>query len=838
MKNYTNFSIKKLISQHQEVHNIEENEKYTDHLFPPDDSSIFSTNIMYKNRNPQALQSFFPIEETFLISQFSCLPKDQKYTWERLSDLNIEYNMLKNPGSEGLFNDIIPGEIGNCYFTSALKFLSEVPKRIFDIIPDIINKNGYFEVSCYINGQQCKIIVDDYFPRLNDNFTFCRLNPKTLNIWPLVLEKVWAKVNRSYEDTIFGCIGDAFEFLTPCPIKKYYHDIQYDNLFTKISKAIDEGFIVCCDIHSTNDNVLLRKLGVISNHAYNILGHGEIRDSKGKCYNLLKIYNPFHITTWIGNWSPDSAMWTSEYKKHLNYDPDIEKNVYWLEMADYLKFYTTTYICYLFDNYYYTSKKINIGGINDIFTCAKITINSESGHNSQRNLTENLKKTNAKKLKRPSVTSTNSFIIVNFKSKRIQMNYKNKENYDYLFVNISIFQKEGDKLRYIDSVCGKEERMFIPLPDIHSGEYVVAINFPCLNKNKFSISNTFSINPNRPNNITVGLYSKIEEQYVSITEYSQEKFDRVILRSLIEKSKKNAHLYYFDKEKENDTSRSINFENERGSFGYLVLENRSEGCLYESVNFCEFVNVNLISFIIQSKKNKPNNHVNAIGEGIIEAEDNLIEDVNTRRFIEQLSHPQYTNITDESKVSSITIPKGNEPLSQDNPYEILLKVSSNSTCVLIFEKCDEYSAIDIHSQIAFRYPLYVILKETKTNSAKTRLNYKGRPIEIYECIIEHSSGVLFYYKNKTKDMSVKINIVFKEMNNLKFGMLSDEIGKSKAEITDKTDKKETTLTIDAGENKFVEMRAKNIFECFTYSFEMNYFICYSKAKHCFKSLEQ
>ena len=278
MKNYTNFSIKKLISQSQEVHNIEENEKYTDYLFPPDDSSIFSTNIMYKNRNPQALQSFFPIEETFLISQFSCLPKDQKYTWERLSDLNIEYNMLKNPGSEGLFNDIIPGEIGNCYFTSALKFLSEVPKRIFDIIPDIINKNGYFEVSCYINGQQCKIIVDDYFPRLNDNFTFCRLNPKTLNIWPLVLEKVWAKVNRSYEDTIFGCIGDAFEFLTPCPIKKYYHDIQYDNLFTKISKAIDEGFIVCCDIHSTNDNVLLRKLGVISNHAYNILGHGEIRD--------------------------------------------------------------------------------------------------------------------------------------------------------------------------------------------------------------------------------------------------------------------------------------------------------------------------------------------------------------------------------------------------------------------------------------------------------------------------------------------------------------------------------------------------------------------------------
>ena len=72
-------------------------------------------------------------------------------------------------------------------------------------------------------------------------------------------------------------------------------------------------------------------------------------------------------------------------------------------------------------------------------------------------------------------------------------------------------------------------------------------------------------------------------------------------------------------------------------------------------------------------------------------------------------------------MSSITIPKPGTKINQENPYEILLKISSNSTCILIFEKCDEYSAIDVHSQIAFRYPLYVILKETKTNSTKTRL---------------------------------------------------------------------------------------------------------------------
>ena len=164
-------------------------------------------------------------------------------------------------------------------------------------------------------------------------------------------------------------------------------------------------------------------------------------------------------------------------------------------------------------------------------------------------------------------------------------------------------------------------------------------------------------------------------------------------------------------------------------------------------------------------------------------------------------------------------------------FSILFKFSSNSTCILIFEKCDEYSAIDVHSQIAFRYPLYVILKETKTNSTKTRLKYNDKAVEIYECIIEHSSGVLFYYKNKTRDMNVKINVVLKEMQNLKLGITSDDLGKRYNEINNgKVEKKEVTLSIEPGINKFIELKAKNIFESFSYSFEMNYFISYSKAK--------
>ena len=832
-----NSSLKALINQYKEFQN-EEKKIFKDNLFPPDNSSIFSINPLYKNRNPKTPQSFFPIEETFLISQFSCLPKDKKFSWSKLSNLNLEYNIIKNNGLLSLSEDIIPGEIGNCYFTSAIKFLSEVPSRISNIIKQKEkNENQFFEGNVYIHGIETKIIIDDYFPYdiENNKFNFCQINERTKNIWPMILEKIWAKINSSYEDTISGCISDAFEFLTPCPIKKYYHDIQYDNLFTKISKAIDEKYIICCDITSSNDNILLRKLGVISNHAYKILAHGTIRNSKGKTYNLLKIYNPFHTTTWTGNWSPYSSIWTNEYMKHLKYNPDKEKNVYWIEMSDYLKFYTTTYICFYQDDCNYISKKIPIGGINNIFTCAIINIKDSSIPvnqiivNNQSNVST---ESNNSKNGKGNINSKISYFIVNLKNKRFMNNYKKKEDYENLFVNVTLVKKENDNFKYIDSVCGREERIFIPVNDISEGEYIISINFPYLNNNIYEIGKQFTINPSRPNSITIGFYSYLDLNNVSIEEYSSDKFDKIIIKNIYEKAKLNSHLYYFDKEKENETLRSINFENEKGAFGYLVLDNKSDASLFESINLCEYENVNLISFVLTpNKKSKDKNSEN---KNLIETQDNLIDDINTRKFIEILSQNKFINQFEETKITPINYPNNKISLSQENPFEILLQIGSKNTCILIFEKCDEYAAIDIRSQITFRYPLYVILKETKTNSSKSRLKYNNNDIEIYECIIEHSSGVVFYYKNKTRDMSVRIIINFKEMKNLKFGFISDMLFGKNENINEKSN--EISLCVDPNENKFIEMRSINIFESFNYNFSMNYFIFYSKSKKLFQGM--
>ena len=825
-------SIKKLINQYKIVKNIKPGILFNDIYFPPSDKSIYSTNPVYQQKTIQKPQSFFPIEEEFSKSQFISLPKNIKYSWRSVSQYIKDYNIIKNINVSLSIDDIIQGDIGNCYFFSALKFLAEEPERIISLFNFPQNKNykqNFFEVYIYINGYRSRIIIDDSFPSIQNtenDFAFARYNKKTNNIWPMILEKIWAKINSTYEDTINGNISDVFLFLTPSPIKLYHHDIKYNNLFEKISIAIDNNFIVCTDMNSKNENILLQKLGVFSNHAYRIIGYGTLLDSNGNKYNLLKIYNKYKITSWMGNWSPYSSKWTPEFKKHLNYDPNKEKNVYYMDINDYLKYYSTTYILCWHKQYSYYSKKINISGINEPFTCCKICF-------------KKVNITNASNL------NNITYFIVNTKNKRIQQNFKKKTNFESIFKNIYLYKIENkEKWLLIDSICGREERISLQINNelIKEGdEFLILISFPYLEKeNKYQIKKNFSINPNRPNNICVGVYTNIchinnnidsnneivnnindNDNTIVIEPFpNNDNFQKNLIKSIYEKSKFNPHLYYFDKEKENETYRSINFENEKGSYGYLILENRSKGILYEKLTLNEYENVNILYFIKPINKKKDANIIN----------EDLIEDKNKREIIKLLVDGKYTNTYDETKINILNNPQKNNIIqNENNPFELLLKVGAKTILILIFEKCDEYSIINIKSQIIFKYPLYMIISENKYNSIIiNRLEYKNKKDEIYEKIIEHSSGVIFYYRNEEDKLNAKINIIFKEINNLGLELTSDQLNK-KNDINIQKDNNNIILielNISSSTNVFFAMKTKNIFENFSYSFEMKYSIFY------------
>ena len=827
-------SFKKLINQYKEINNSISGIEFNDIYFLPSDKSIFSINPIFKNRKIIKPQICLQLDPEFSKSQYISIPKDIKYIWQPISNYITDFNIIKTENNIlNISDDVIQGNIGSSYFISALKFLSEDKERINSLF-DINNTNNtnkkYFEVFIYINGYKSKIIIDNKFPFISNKenkkeLAFCKINNKSNNIWPLILEKIWAKINSSYEDIIEGDVSDIFKCFTPCPIKIYHHDIKYNNLYEKIKNAIDNNFIVCTDINSKKENQLLKKLGVISNHAYKIIGYGTLIDSEGNIYNLLKIYNEYEITSWIGDWGPGSAKWNNEFKRYLNYDPDKEINTFYININDYLKFYSTTYILCWHKEYNYFYEKISITGINEPFTCCKIKFNKvKIDENNNKNIT---------------------YFIINTKNKRFQRNFKNKKDFENIFKNISLYKKvENENLILIDSICGKEERMSIPIINelIKEGdEFLLFISFPYLDKKekKIQLKKNFSINPKRPNNICIGIYTNIIENNnnINIEPISDTiNCEKYLIKSIYEKSKFNSHLYYFDKEKERDSSRSINFENEKGAYGYLVLENRSNGILFEKLTFFNYDNINILYFINPFKpfnnkqKNIANNNMNINNINNTEINTDLIMDKNTRKMINCLIKEKYTNYFDET-ILNITSQNNKEK----SPFDLLIKLGSKSILILIFEKCDDYTSINIKSQINFCYPLYLIISEKKYNtSIINRLEYKDKKIEIYENIIEHNCGLILFYINKENELNADINIIFKDIKNLDLDFTSDKL-----ELNDANENKSVKIMKDNNNimnginiklkpltNVFFALKAKNIFENFSYSFENKYTIYY------------
>lgn len=65
-----------------------------------------------------------------------------------------------------------------------------------------MNSAGCYAVSIYVNGEERKIVIDDNFPydTNTDRWAFARpsKNDGIIEIWPLILEKAWAKIFGSY----------------------------------------------------------------------------------------------------------------------------------------------------------------------------------------------------------------------------------------------------------------------------------------------------------------------------------------------------------------------------------------------------------------------------------------------------------------------------------------------------------------------------------------------------------------------------------------------------------------------------------------------------------------
>ena len=136
----------------------------------------------------------------------------------------------------------------NSPLLAAMVALALKPVRIQALISPSVTNDVFFEVMPYVDGEQRNIKVDHFFPHNPVTRSFVFLHSQAYELWPMLIEKAYAKFLGSYQ-TMFTLsnadLCDSFDFLTGFPSCCIKHKGRSkDNVWKLLIKAFERSFPV------------------------------------------------------------------------------------------------------------------------------------------------------------------------------------------------------------------------------------------------------------------------------------------------------------------------------------------------------------------------------------------------------------------------------------------------------------------------------------------------------------------------------------------------------------------------------------------------------------------
>ena len=311
---------------------------YEDPLFPPNPYSLLGKDPSGKVIDTKAFNEKSKNIDTSVIG------------FLRASDIfGAQYKLFAEKIE---MDDVIQGQLGDCYFLSSVTNLSKFPGLIRKMFKtETTNKDGFYEIIFIIDGKPQIVIVDDYLPVNKKNKRPVYAQSKGNEIWVMLLEKAWAKVNGGYANIISGLPSEAIEFLTGLGSLVYntetmdVDDInEYKYEIVKNVQIADQNncFITC----STNSNSQIEKVGLVEGHAYTLISFTQIITSQNKKVYLFRIRNPWSKGEWNGDWSDKSQLWDEKTKSQVHFN-DKDDGIFFMNDIDFFKYFTHVEICYI-----------------------------------------------------------------------------------------------------------------------------------------------------------------------------------------------------------------------------------------------------------------------------------------------------------------------------------------------------------------------------------------------------------------------------------------------------------------------------------------------------------
>ncbi|CAI2386063.1 unnamed protein product [Moneuplotes crassus] len=472
----------------------------------------------------------------------------KSYVWKRPHEIFDGPFHLFSEGIDPC--DIKQGILGNCYFLSALSALAEFPAEIKKIFQDKeVSKNGIYKINFKLGGENRTVLIDDYIPFDPKKNKPAFSQSKGNELWVMLLEKAWAKVNGNYEKSIKGFVSEAFRALTGAPVVFFKH-LYIQDIWDEIYEADKVDYIICGS--SGEDNLhKYEEMGLISEHAYSVIEAREIETPKGK-ERLLKMRNPWGHKEWLGKWSDNDESWTDELRETLGCQ---EKNdgVFFMCVEDYLSYFRTTVICKGHENFVSHSIKCkhNTGDYNLI----KITIENEG----------------------------KIFFTVSQLNQRWARRYKEYEPSFVRMLLARIVSKDEDEeddfpLEYTDGKCWKDEDTTIEL-NLRPGKYLAYIEIDWFDDTQY---NTY-------------LFRSYSQIAPIIEEINPKKYPNFLKDTLKSCAINSTALKSFQEKGEPDIFRAFSITASKCEYGFLYYENNSSGTiLREIMKFSKLENLSLM----------------------------------------------------------------------------------------------------------------------------------------------------------------------------------------------------------------------------------------------------
>ena len=256
--------------------------------------------------------------------------------------------------------NIIQGDLGNCYFLTAIAALCKhqnLIEKLFVIKEK--SKEHCYGVYIKISGIWRLVLLDDFIPFFTDSeghkrFVFSSsYNPE---LWVALIEKTWAKISGCYALAIEGSTAEVFDAFSDGTTETFnVFEDEKDEIYDIFKNGYEDND---CMTVKASDDPSICDVGLVPRRNYLV---EEVKETP-KGDKLIRLRNLWgNGDEWNGNWSNQSKKWTNKLAEEFNVNEEnsLNEGKFWISLDDFVKYFKEITICHINEDYENVNIKVH-----------------------------------------------------------------------------------------------------------------------------------------------------------------------------------------------------------------------------------------------------------------------------------------------------------------------------------------------------------------------------------------------------------------------------------------------------------------------------------------------